>query len=127
MLTALRDQALTTWETVIAGSALADLNRVLQQMTASVDTYDFIDHAQTWSSMKGHLLSLQFNPRSPMDKRVLNRIHESVGQEPVLPNDSNVQAYVQSLIEVRQTLANAYNFDEANLGDDLGQGGWGRP
>lgn len=122
-----RDQALQAWERAIAASVVHYLNGVLRQMDAfGTDAYDFAEHAEAWSEMKGFALSFQFNPRSPLSDPEFAGLHAQLGQAPVLPgaDAETVAAYRDALLAARAALGAAYGFDDANLGADDGTGGW---
>lgn len=129
-LQAERDIIALNWEKVIAATALHYLNDMLKDITAiTAGEGSYQDYAKHWSEMKGFALSFQFNPRSPMSDEAFANFHSLVGDAPVLPGAEGVTAediaaYRQAIIEARTLLADAYNFDPANVGDNDGQNGW---
>jgi len=70
------------------------------------------------------LLTLQFNPRSQISDADLASIHETVGVAPVFPADPGAQQWVTDLARARNILADAYAFDSALVGDEVGENGW---
>jgi len=125
-LLAARDRAVGAWEEAIAASALHYVNDTLKEMAKAPADYSFATHAKVWSELKGFALSLQFNPRSPMSDEDFDRLHELLGDAPVLASagEAAVEAYRVDLRAARALLAQVYDFAAANLGDDHGQGGW---
>ncbi len=118
-----RDAVLWNWERAIAATVVHYINDVLQDMSA-VD-YDFYAHAKHFSELKGFALSLQFNRRSPLSPSDFARFHELVGLRPALPGSEDFGApYAGRLVEARDLLQAAYDFDAGNMGDADGEGGW---
>jgi hypothetical protein len=76
--------------------------------------------------MKGFALSFQFNPRSPLTDAQFEELHGLMGAAPVLLHADQAyrDAYAADLRQARTLLGEVYDFDAANLGDDLGEGGW---
>lgn len=126
-LLAQRDIIVQSWEQVIAATVVHYVNATLRDTLAfGSDTYDFYDHAKHWSEMKGFALAFQFSRFSPLTGEQLARIHELMGHAPVLPGaaQEDIDAYTAGLLEARGILQDAYGFDAANVGDDLGESGW---
>jgi len=128
-LTEQRDLAIGAWEMAIAATVVHYINDTLEVMqdygTAAWTADRFLDLAKAWSEMKGFSMMFQFNPRSPMlDDFVM--FHGLVGDAPVLPDagETAVSDYEDDLRSARTLLGDAYGFDAANLGDDVGAGGW---
>ncbi len=125
-----RDLALGAWEAAIAATVVHYINDVLAIMedfgTAAYDHDRFLAHAKAWSELKGFGLMFQFNPRSPVTDAQFAMFHTLVGDRPVLPADGDAAAaaYRMALRDARAILGTAYGFDAANLGDDVGAGGW---
>ena len=121
-LRAERDAALLGWEKAIAATAIHYFNDSIRDTNA--DEYSFSDHTKHWGELKGFLLSLQFNPHSPLNDADLATIHGLVGTAPVFPSDEGVGDYLADLVTARDLLAAAYGFDAANIGDENGENGW---
>jgi len=122
-----RDQAVESWEKAIASTAVHYINDVLQDMSAmDTDDYDFAGHAKHWSELKGFALSLQFNPRSPVTDGDFAALHDLLGTAPVLETApiEDRDAYAEALLDAKDILRTSYGFDAANMGDDVGEGGW---
>ena len=125
-----RDAAIGAWESAIAATVVHYINDTLEIMqdygTAAFDHARFLTLAKAWSEMKGFALMFQFNPRSPLDGSGFGMLHTLLGDAPVLPaaGDPAVDAYRVALRDARDILGTAYGFDAANLGDDVGAGGW---
>jgi hypothetical protein len=115
------------WEGAIAATVVHYINDVLQDMgTFGTADYDFSSHAKHWSEMKGSALGLQFNPRSQVSVEDFGSFHALVGDAPVL-SDASPEAqsdYATNLLAARELLAQSYGFDEANVGNELGEDGW---
>jgi hypothetical protein len=122
-----RDAAVRAWEEAIASTVVHYINDTLQDMgRMGTAEYDFGTHAKHWSEMKGFALSLQFNPRSPVGDDDFVRLHDLMGDAPVLADasDDARAAHMADLREARAILGAAYDFDITNLGDDDGNNGW---
>ena len=119
-----RDAALDAWERSISSTVVHYINDTIRDQSAmGTEDYDFAAHAKHWSEMKGFALGLQFSPHSPLGDEAFAAIHEAMGTGPELdPNE--LDAYKAGLLEARATLAAAYGFDAADLGDDDGENGW---
>ncbi len=117
-----RDQAVLAWEMAIASTAVHYINDVLQDTSAT--EYDFAAHAKHYSELKGFALILQFNPHSPMTDAQFEALHAAIGFAPVQPADLGFEVYKESLLEARDLLQEVYGFDDANMGDANGEGGW---
>ena len=93
------------------------INDVLQDLNATeVDAAGLAKH---WSELKGFALAFQFNPNSPMSDADFAQLHSLLGTGPSL--DASYQA---DLLTARGLLRDAYSFDNSNMGDDNGEGGW---
>jgi hypothetical protein len=126
-LSAYRDQAVSAWESAIAATAVHYINEVLMDTAETGSSGSrFVRHAKHWSELKGFALGLQFNPRSPLSDADFILFHELIGVAPVLETASSEErsAYRSAMLEARSVLGAAYGFDEANLGDAGGEGGW---
>lgn len=123
-LAAARDQAVAAWEAAIAATCVHYVNDTLKDM-AKLGTadHDFAHHAKVWSELKGFAIGLQFNPRSPLSDADFAKIHELIGDAPVV-SAAEAAAYATKLREARGIFQRAYGFDAALIGDDSGQGGW---
>ena len=71
--------------------------------------------------MKGFALGFQFNPHSAIEGEDFETLHELIADAPVLPADdaedaaADIGAYVDDLLDARDLLARAYEFDEADV------------
>lgn len=122
-----RDAAVRAWEEAIAASVVHYINGTLGDLAVmGTGDYDFGAHAKHWSEMKGFALSFQFNPRSPMGDADFIRLHQLLGDAPVLAGagDDARAAAAADLRAARALIGAAYGFDARNLGDDDGNGGW---
>jgi hypothetical protein len=147
-LEAQRNAALENWEKSIASTAVHYINDTLKAMNdpaydvATGTTGNLEDLAKVWSELKGFALSLQFNPYALLSDLDFDRIHELLGDAPVLANGTQngapysaagcacstaaeqVEGYRDALREARAILAAAYSFAPANVGDRNGENGW---
>lgn len=125
-----RDIVLENWEKAIAATVVHYINDTLQEMekhTAATGDYSHTEHAKVWSELKGFSLGFQFNRNSPMMEGTLFvDFHELVGNAPVLPSASeeDFAQYKADLVSARDILQSAYDFADANMGDEKGQNGW---
>ncbi len=125
-----RDAAMGAWEAVIAATAVHYINVVLQIMedfdTPAYDHARFLAHAEAWSALKGFALRFQFSPRSTLSSADFAMLHTLIADAPVLPaaGSTDADAYRTALRDARALLGTAYGFEPANLGDDVGAGGW---
>lgn len=123
-----RDTALGAWEKAISATVVHYINDTLQDMGKfGTEEYSFLDHAKHWGEMKGFALVLQFNPRSPLNEGTLfTDLHDLIGTAPVLDDADadDIAAYQQALLDARELVGTAYDFDASNLGDDNGENGW---
>lgn len=129
MLQAQRDAAIGAWEQAIGATVVHYINVTLEIMqdfeTPAYDHARFLSHAKAWSEMKGFALMFQFNPRSPLSRADFGMLHTLLRDAPVLPGDTTAaDDYRTALRDARALLGAAYGFDAANLGDDVGAGGW---
>ena len=110
-----RDTALIAWEKAIAATAVHYINDVNGDY-GKFDTADFsyADLAKHWSELKGFVISLQFNRHSPLLDADHEKVNTLVGDAPELAAD-NFDAYMAKLVEARDILAAAYEFDAENV------------
>lgn len=120
-----RDLAVEAWEKAIAATVVHYINDTIEETNhiGTPEDYDFATHAKVWSEMKGFALGLQFNPRSPLSDDDFAMFHDLVGDAPLL-EDPGLAGYRADLLEARDILQEAYDFDPANMGDDDGLNGW---
>lgn len=111
-----RDQVLLAWEKAVAATVVHYINDSHADLealrTASAD-FSFSDLAKHWSELKGFALGLQFNPYSPLTEEKFAEFHTLVADKPVL-EVADIAAYQQKLIQARDILEDAYNFDPQN-------------
>ena len=122
-----RDAAVLGWERVLAANVIHYINDTLRDMNAfDTEDYNFLSHAAHWSEAKGFALGLQFNPRKKLTDAEFLQLHTLLGDAPVLPDalPAAIAAHRAALLEARALLAEVYEFDAANVGDDNGENGW---
>jgi len=129
-LLVIRDVIALNWEKTIAATLVASLNRLLRHYQAFIDgsPLGFEAFAEDWSRAKGHLLALQFFPRPQLALESQGTLHELLGVQPAVPGATMtpLPEVMEALRQVRASLATAYGFAPANVGNADGQGGWGR-
>lgn len=119
-LKAQRDIAVGAWEKAIAATCVHYINELLNEDLKDVATMDvdgFKAYAKHWSELKGFALGLQFNPRSKVSEAKFAELHQNLGTAPVSPKGSatEISDYKKNLEDARKILADAYEFDEANV------------
>jgi hypothetical protein len=135
MATLLEEQieiAAVTWEKCIAATVVHYINDTIADMdnfdgTKFADVANFTDLAKHWGEMKGFALGLQFNPLSPFraDDTTLDNLKavlSLMGDAPVLADGTQagvaftggVSQYKTDLLEARDLLRDAYDFDDSN-------------
>jgi hypothetical protein len=127
MLVRFRDDAVGAWEAAIAATALHYANKTLKELSkVGQESFSFAEYAKVWSELKGFALGLQFNRRSPMSQADFVTLHALIGDAPVSPAASAaaLEGFAEDLRAARDLIAEAYDFDPANLGDENGFDGW---
>lgn len=128
-------KAALTWEKCIAATVVHYINDVIDDM-AGYDTTagtfanvgNFKKVAKHWSEMKGFALGLQFSPHSPFradaaSEANLQMVLQWMGDAPVLadgtqlgqPYEGGVDGYIADLLDARDILQEAYDFDAENV------------
>jgi hypothetical protein len=113
-----RTTAISNWEMAIASTVVHYINDVLGDIEEFGTTgYNFDDHSNHWSELKGFALSLQFNPYSPLSDTDFEALHGHIGMAPVLPTATaaEITAYETALNDAKGILATAYGFDAGNV------------
>mgnify|MGYP003917794563 CR=1 FL=1 len=118
-----RDTIVWGWEKAFAATAIHYINDTLGDMAniatdAAAEegadaTYSFTDHAKHWGELKGFALGFQFSPHSPLSDEDFVKFHDLIGTAPVLA-DGDLTAYEADLLEARDILRDAYEFDADN-------------
>lgn len=109
-----RDTALMAWEKSIAATAVHYVNDTLGDYdNFGTDTFSYSDLAKHWSELKGFVVSLQFNRRSPLTDEQYEQVNALVKDAPVLTADE-LDAYKTDLATARDILRDAYEFDADN-------------
>lgn len=113
-LLAQRDIAVLAWEKAIAATAVHYINDTLGDYDA-FDTAEFsyADLAKHWSELKGFVISLQFSRFSPLTDAQHEQVNTLIADAPVLSADG-IEAYKAELLQARDILATAYEFDSEN-------------
>ena len=105
--------AIADWEKSIGATVIHYINSYLSSTeTYGTSDYSFTLLAKFWSEMKGYGLNFQFNPNSILSTESFIRVHELMGDQPVLPQDAEaLRVYREQLLEARDILRDAYGFD----------------
>jgi len=117
-LTGYAETAVGAWEKAIVATIIHYINDTIADTEAvGGASYSFLDHAKHWSEMKGFALGLQFNPKSELSDTDFATLHTLMGDAPVLADATPTErtAYVLSLTQARDILANAYGFATVNV------------
>lgn len=109
-----RDTALMAWEKSIAATAVHYVNDTLGDYdNFGTDEFSYADLAKHWSELKGFVVSLQFNRRSPLTDEQHEQVNTLIKDAPVL-DAADVDAYKADLVTARDILRDAYGFDADN-------------
>lgn len=112
-----RDVAEQSWEKAIAASCIRSTNALLRALETDGGAAGFIERARWWSTLKGELLTLQFNPRSPLLRQGgvdYATAHDLVGDAPVI-NSADFAEAAAKLSTLKALLAEVYGFSDANV------------
>ena len=115
-----RDAVVGAWEKALAATVVHYVNDTIADTNAAGgNSYSFYDHAKHWAEMKAFALGLQFNPRSTMSDADFVKIHELMGDKPVLETATQAErdAYVTKLEQVRDIFKASYKFADENVKD----------
>lgn len=114
------------WEKAIAATVIHYINDSIADLavikTGEFTADQFATYAKHWGEMKGFALNLQFSPYSPFahSATVANAdfvsLHTLFKDAPVL-DASAVEVYQSDLIQARDILQAAYNFDADTVAD----------
>lgn len=108
-------QAILNWEMAIAATAVHYINDTTADLEAfGTDAFDFATVAKHWSELKGFVISLQFNPDSPLSDAEHAAVNDLIGDAPVLV-EADIEAYLADLATARTKLQQAYEFDAENV------------
>ena len=108
-------QAILNWEMAIAATAVHYINDTTADLEAfGTDAFDFATVAKHWSELKGFVISLQFNPDSPLSDAEHVAVNDLIGDAPVLV-EADIEAYLADLATARTKLQQAYEFDAENV------------
>lgn len=109
-----RDLALMAWEKSIAATAIHYINDTTDDYdNFGTDSFKYTNLAKHWSELKGFVVSLQFNPRSPLTDAQHEEVNRLIKDAPVLKADE-LDAYKADLIKARDILRDAYSFEAEN-------------
>lgn len=117
-LAAHRDAWVLAWEKAIAATVVHYINKTIASTKAAgSESYDFYAHAKAWSELKGFALGLQYNPRKKISDADFGKLHDLVGDKPVLATALQAErdTYAAKLGEARELLRKAYDFSTANV------------
>lgn len=106
--------AVLNWEKAIAATAVHYINDTLDDYADfGTDSFNFADAAKHWSELKGFLISLQFNPHSPLSDADFEEVNMLIGDQLELVAENKAQ-FETDLKAARTILANAYQFNAEN-------------
>jgi hypothetical protein len=117
-----RDMAVANWEKAIAATVVHYINDVINDDSGDIDDIatgsysasQFAAFTKHWAEMKGFALNFQFSPFSPVTEENFAKIHQLFGEKPVIVQ-ADIEAYKTSLLEARQLIQDAYDFDAENV------------
>jgi len=117
-----RDIAVLNWEKAIAATVVHYINDVINDDSGDIDDIStgsytasqFAAFTKHWAEMKGFALNFQFSPFSPVTEENFAKIHASFGDKPALLQ-ADIASYKEGLLEARQLIQDAYNFDAENV------------
>ncbi len=112
-----RDVAEQNWEKAIAASCVRSTNALLRALETDGGAAGFIERARWWSTLKGELLTLQFNPRSPLLRQGdvdYAAAHNLVGDAPVIDSADFADAAAK-LFTLKALLAEVYGLSDADV------------
>lgn len=110
-----RDTALMAWEKSIAATSVHYINDTMGDYDGfGTDSFNYANLAKHWSELKGFVVSLQFNRRSPLTDDQHEQVNTLIKDAPVLTADG-VEAYKADLIKARDILRDAYKFNAENV------------
>ncbi|MCK8044819.1 DUF4856 domain-containing protein [Shewanella sp. 1CM18E] len=109
---------LDAWERAIVATVVHYINDVTADLAPLADGGDSADFnyenlAKHYSEMKGFALGLQFSEYAGITDADFVKLHELMGEEPVLTGD--VDAYIAELSEARDILEASYELDADNV------------
>jgi hypothetical protein len=111
--------ALGYWERTIAASAVSYVNKVNKILQSyGTEAYSYRNLAKAWAELKGFSLSFQFHPESSLSDGEFDRLHDLLGDSPVLPHRDGpeaVAAYQAKLQEVRAIYQQSFGFDARDV------------
>jgi len=115
-----RDIAIAGWEKAIAATAIHYINDVIADVeplkpdSQINEEFDFETTAKHFSELKGFALGLQFNPFSKLSSEDFVKLHDFIGNKPVLVV-ADIETYQSDLIRARDILENALGYDADNV------------
>ncbi|MCB0376989.1 MAG: DUF4856 domain-containing protein [Bdellovibrionales bacterium] len=108
--------ALNEWEKAMAATAIHYINDLIADLESyGTQEYHFERVAKHFAEMKGFALAFQFNPSSAISLSDFEQIHNKLGDHPVLPTETGVQAYISGLKEARKILQDRFGFSDVTV------------
>lgn len=110
--------ATIAWEKSISATVVHYINDLiadLDKLKGEYSVSDFTTMAKHFSEMKGFALNLQFNPESPMTSAQFAEVNTLLGNKPVIVGEAEILEYQTQLLEARNILQAAYDFDADNV------------
>lgn len=114
-LEAQAEAAVDAWERSIVATVIHYINDTRSDLAdIGTEGFSYADLAKHFSEMKGFALGIQFNERSQLSDADFATIHQLMGTQPVL-TEGNIEAYRADLLEARNIIQAAYNFNAENV------------
>ncbi len=108
----------TTWEKIMAASAVHYLNAVKKALPSmGGDNFNLVGYRHEWSELKGFLIALQYNSAKMITDAQLTQLHTLVGSAPTVnaAGTSEHTAYVTAIDSAAAILKSAYGFTDAQM------------
>jgi len=104
------------WERAIVATVVHYINDTNADL-AKIGTADFsfADLAKHYSEMKAFALGIQFNERSQLSDADFATLHQLIGTAPAFADATAISSYQADLLQARDILQQAYNFDAENV------------
>lgn len=109
-------------EKLLVANIIHKLNLIISNITAAYSDNDPAElqdlthpYYANWSSLKGMVVSLQFNNAPSITQAEMENIHELIGGEEPIPSNNNFLRVKTDMESARTILQQVYGFDAANV------------
>lgn len=110
-----RDIAVQHWEKAIVATAIHYINATIADYDGWIGSAEqYANLAKHWSELKGFVVTLQFNPLTPMTDTQFENINALIGDSPEL-NADLMSDYIEDLLSARASLQDIYQLDTDNV------------